>query len=117
MLLHCLGFGNVILTTDRCWTYLGKEDLRSYTNVSVSTLYTFNWILDQRQGKGGRKRRGIKFASSLGTYWKVYRLVYERATGCKLDGKKNRSMHRVGRPCYTPFPYSESQLFCRSCES
>ncbi|KAJ5066003.1 C2H2 finger domain protein [Bipolaris maydis] len=34
---------------------------------------------------------------SLGTYWKVFRLVYERATGVKLDGKMNRSMHKVLR--------------------
>ncbi|KAF1979399.1 hypothetical protein BU23DRAFT_447357, partial [Bimuria novae-zelandiae CBS 107.79] len=83
---------------NQCWTYLGRTDLRSHATVSVRTLYTFfNWLLDQRQGKGGRKRRGIKFASSLGTYWKVYRLVYERATSLKLDGKMNRSMHKVLR--------------------
>ncbi|EMD84663.1 hypothetical protein COCHEDRAFT_1167444 [Bipolaris maydis C5] len=33
----------------------------------------------------------------IGTYWKVFRLVYERATGVKLDGKMNRSMHKVLR--------------------
>ncbi|KAF1964005.1 hypothetical protein BU23DRAFT_521662, partial [Bimuria novae-zelandiae CBS 107.79] len=83
---------------NQCWTYLGRTDLRSHMTVSVGTLYTFfSWLLDQRQGKGGRKRRGIKFASSLGTYWKVYRLVYERATSLKLDGKMNRSMHKVLR--------------------
>ncbi|OCK73803.1 hypothetical protein K432DRAFT_311992, partial [Lepidopterella palustris CBS 459.81] len=31
----------------------------------------------------------------LGTYWKVFRLVYKRATGVKLDAKLNRSMHKV----------------------
>ncbi|CAI9635546.1 unnamed protein product [Alternaria burnsii] len=36
-------------------------------------------------------------ASSLGTYWKVFRLVYERATGARLDGKISRSMHKVLR--------------------
>ncbi|ORX95381.1 hypothetical protein BCR34DRAFT_607969 [Clohesyomyces aquaticus] len=83
---------------NQCWTYLGKDNLRAYTTVSVRTLHTFfDWLLDQRQGKGGRKRRGTKFASSLGTYWKVYRLVYERATSVKIDGKMNRSMHKVLR--------------------
>ncbi|KAF2802862.1 uncharacterized protein BDZ99DRAFT_491913 [Mytilinidion resinicola] len=82
----------------RCWKYLRKDNLRSYTAVSVSTLYTFfDWLLSQRRGKGGRKCRGTKIASSLGTYWKVYRLVYERATGVKLDGQMNRSMHEVLR--------------------
>ncbi|XP_014550159.1 hypothetical protein COCVIDRAFT_116292 [Bipolaris victoriae FI3] len=33
----------------------------------------------------------------FGTYWKVFRLVYERATSVKLDGKMNRSMHKVLR--------------------
>lgn len=66
--------------------------------MSVRTLHTFfDWLLNQRQGKGGRKRRGTKYASSLGTYWKVFRLVYERATGDKIDGKTNRSMHKVLR--------------------
>ncbi|KAF2875770.1 hypothetical protein BDV95DRAFT_626203 [Massariosphaeria phaeospora] len=81
-----------------CWTSLQRRDVASYKTVTIGTLLTFfTWLLDQRQGKDGRKRRGIKFASSLGTYWKVYRLVYERATGAKLDGKINRSMHRVLR--------------------
>jgi hypothetical protein len=55
----------------------------------------FDWLLSQRQGKGGRKRQGTKLASSLGMYWKVFRLVYERAAGVKLDGKMNQSMHKV----------------------
>ncbi|KAF2844244.1 hypothetical protein T440DRAFT_436700 [Plenodomus tracheiphilus IPT5] len=83
---------------NQCWTYLKEDRLRDYATVTVSTLYTFfDWLLNQRQGKGGRKRRGTKFASSLGTYWKVYRLVYERATSAKLDQKINRSMHKVLR--------------------
>ena len=77
--------------------YLGKDQFRRYETISISTLYTFfNWLLSQRQGKDGRKRRGTKLASSLGTYWKVFRLVYERATGAKLDATINRSMHKVG---------------------
>ncbi|KAF2844187.1 hypothetical protein T440DRAFT_35572, partial [Plenodomus tracheiphilus IPT5] len=83
---------------NQCWTYLREDRLRDLATVTVSTLYTFfDWLLNQRQGKGGRKRRGTKFASSLGTYWKVYRLVYERATSAKLDQKMNRSMHKVLR--------------------
>ncbi|KAI2479406.1 DUF3435 domain containing protein [Pyrenophora tritici-repentis] len=83
---------------NQCWIYLKKDHYRAYATVSVATLYTFfDWLLSQRQGKGGRKRRGTKLASSLGTYWKVFRLVYERATGVKLDGKMNRSMHKVLR--------------------
>ncbi|KAF2676861.1 hypothetical protein K458DRAFT_379389 [Lentithecium fluviatile CBS 122367] len=81
-----------------CWKYLRKERFRDYATVSVGTLHTFfDWLLSQRRGKGGRIRRGTKLASSLGTYWKVFRLVYERATTVKLDGKLNRSMHKVLR--------------------
>jgi len=64
--------------------------------VSCRTLKAFfEWILNQRQGKGGRRLAGIQSASTLGTYWKVFRLVYERATGEKIEGKMNRHMHRV----------------------
>ncbi len=59
-------------------------------------------MLSQKKGKKGRKKRGTKKSSSLGTYWKVYRLVYERATGDKLDAVMNRRMHRVSRPLLVP---------------
>ena len=64
--------------------------------ISRRTLKAFfEWILNQRQGKGGRRLAGIKSASTLGTYWKVFRLVHERETGEKIGGKMNRHMHRV----------------------
>jgi len=47
----------------------------------------FDWLLNQKTGKGGRRMRGTKHKSSLGTYWKLYRLVYERATGDKIKGQ------------------------------
>ena len=50
--------------------------------ISRRTLKAFfEWTLNQRQGKGGRRLAGIKSASTLGTYWKVFRLVHERETG------------------------------------
>jgi hypothetical protein len=67
-----------------------------YNDISLKFLRSFfDWLLSQRRGKAGRKRRGTKCASSLGTYWKVFRLAYERATGLKIDGKMNRPMHKV----------------------
>jgi len=67
-----------------------------YQTVHAGRLYSFfEWLLSQKLGKGGRRRCGTKHKSSLGTYWKLYRLVYERATGQKIDGKTNRVMHRV----------------------
>ena len=67
-----------------------------YQAVSQSLSRSFSdWILSQRTGNGGRRRHGTKYKSSLGTYWKLYRLVYERATGDKINGKMNRGMHKV----------------------
>jgi hypothetical protein len=40
--------------------------------------------------------RGVRYKSTLGTFWKVYRLVYERKTGDKINGSINRGMHKVG---------------------
>jgi hypothetical protein len=34
-----------------------EDSLRAYTTVSVRTLYTsFDWLLSQHRGNGGRKR-------------------------------------------------------------
>ena len=53
-----------------------------YQTGHAGQLYSFfEWLLSQKLGKGGRRRRGTKHNSSLGTYWKLYRLVYQRATG------------------------------------
>ena len=69
---------------------------RPLSNTPYFTYYTLSW----QRGKGGRKCRGTKIASSLGSYWKVYRLVYERAMGVKQDGEMNQSMHKVLRPAF-----------------
>ncbi|KAJ0338342.1 hypothetical protein KNSL1_012488 [Colletotrichum chrysophilum] len=76
-----------------------KRDVqRSYATISTGLLHTFfDWFLSQKVGKDGRKKRGIKKKSSLGTYWKVFRLVFERATSDKIDPKLNRSMHREAK--------------------
>ena len=55
----------------------------------------FDWMLNQRREKSRRRLAGIKSANTLGIYWKVFRLVYERATREKIKGKLNRNMHRV----------------------
>lgn len=68
-----------------------------YWNISLWVLYGFfDWVLNQRRGKGGRKLRGTKTSSSLGNYWKFFRLVYKSKTGSKIDTKVNkRQAHRV----------------------
>ncbi|KAH8787515.1 C2H2 finger domain protein [Hyaloscypha sp. PMI_1271] len=83
---------------DRYCKYVRKDPARIMQALSYRTLKAFfEWMLNQRQGKGGRRLAGIKSASTLGTYWKVFRLVYERATREKIEGKLNRQMHRVLR--------------------
>jgi len=64
--------------------------------ISHRTLKAFfDWLLNQRRGKGGRRTKGVRSSDTLGTYWKVFRLVYERATDEKINGKTTRKMHRV----------------------
>lgn len=73
-----------------------------YDPISIGLLYNFfEWRLNQKFTPEGRRLRGIKKRSSLGTYWKVFRLAYERAVGEKVDPKLNRSMHKV-RPPHGP---------------
>ncbi|KAH7377090.1 hypothetical protein B0T11DRAFT_347438 [Plectosphaerella cucumerina] len=75
----------------------GDPDWR-LESIKVSILKSFfTWRLDLKAGKGGRRIKGIKNSSSLGTTWKVFRLVYERAVAAKLDSKLNRQMHKVLR--------------------
>jgi len=78
------------------WIYLGKDPVQTYWAISARVLRAFfNWLLKQCRGKGGRKKRGTKVESSLGTYWKLFRLVFERATGGKINSKLNRQMHKL----------------------
>ncbi|KAH8759530.1 hypothetical protein F5882DRAFT_431795 [Hyaloscypha sp. PMI_1271] len=59
--------------------YVRKDPARVMQAVSRRTLKAFfEWII-------------------LGIYWKVFRLVYERATREKIEGKMNRYIHRVLR--------------------
>ncbi len=64
----------------------------------MELLHTyFDWSLNQRLSRDGtRKRKKVTKSSSLGTHWKVFRLVFERATSEKIDPKLNRTMHKVG---------------------
>ncbi|KAF1809568.1 C2H2 finger domain protein [Eremomyces bilateralis CBS 781.70] len=78
--------------------YTGKDPKKMYQAISINVLHNFfHWLLSQRRGKEGRRLRGTKLASSLGTYWKIYRLTYERATGDKINGPTTRGMHKVLR--------------------
>jgi hypothetical protein len=82
--------------------------------ISHRTLRSFfDWMLNQRRGKAGRRLAGIKSANTLGTYWKVYRLVHERAMGEKIQGKMNRRVHKVRSVSCPDYRRLEADL-CRS---
>ncbi|KAM4064329.1 hypothetical protein HRG_012698 [Hirsutella rhossiliensis] len=74
--------------TVRCWVVTPKNVWSLSPSPAPAAF---------KVGKDGRKRRGTRKSSSLSTYWKVFRLVFERATGDKLEPKLNRRMHKVLR--------------------
>ncbi|KAH0593457.1 hypothetical protein MHUMG1_08915 [Metarhizium humberi] len=81
-----------------CNEVLSRDPHVCLESISIGILYKFfEWRLNQKAGKDGRRLRGTTKSSSLGTAWKVFRLVYERAIGTKLDPKLNRNMHKVLR--------------------
>ena len=45
----------------------------------------FSWRCDRRRGKKGRKSPGIKYKSSLETFWKWWHLVYKAEIGQGLS--------------------------------
>lgn len=45
----------------------------------------FSWRCDQRRGKNGRRTAGIKYKTSLETFWKWWHLVYKAEVGHGLS--------------------------------
>lgn len=83
-----------------------------YQRIDVHKLYAFfNWVLNQRRGKDGRRRQGLKYRSSLETYWKIFRLVYEREMQEKISRETSRRINK--NVYYHPFLYSPRHL-CKS---
>ncbi|KAJ5086714.1 hypothetical protein NUU61_008021 [Penicillium alfredii] len=79
-------------------SFLRKDPQEEYQRLSIPILYNFlDWVLNLRRGKNGRKVPGIKCKSSLDTFWKVFRLVYEKTTSDKIGKQMNRQMRRVIR--------------------
>ncbi|CAG8036080.1 unnamed protein product [Penicillium olsonii] len=77
---------------------LRKDPEQEFRKLSIAILHTFlDWALNLRRSKNGRRLPGIKRKSSLETFWKVFRLVFERATSEKIGKTMNRQMRRVIR--------------------
>ncbi|KAJ5051419.1 hypothetical protein J3E74DRAFT_295818 [Bipolaris maydis] len=81
----------------RQYCELIKEDpedfMKSITAGDVSSF--FMWKLKQKQGTAGRRLRGIKTASSLDTYRKMFLGVYRRLVGEDMDSHLQRSTLHV----------------------
>ena len=61
---------------------LQRDPQDCYDSISIRVLYSFfDWSLNQKVGKDGRKKHRTTKKSSLGTYWNVFQLVFERARG------------------------------------
>ena len=70
----------------RYCTFQALDAAKGYDEISPQFIHGFlSWVCDQRRGKEGRRRPGIKYASSLETFWKGYLIVYKIETGRKLD--------------------------------
>ena len=73
-----------------------RDPQAEYLRLSIAILHTFlDWVLNLRTVNNGRRLPGIKQESSLEPFWKVFRLVYERATSDKIAKPMNRRMRRV----------------------
>ncbi|PLB37661.1 uncharacterized protein BDW47DRAFT_106579 [Aspergillus candidus] len=59
-----------------------------FRKLSIAIPHIFlDWALDLRPGENGRRLPRIKRESSLETFWKVFRLVFERATSEKIESR------------------------------
>ncbi|KAH7379041.1 hypothetical protein BKA64DRAFT_698284 [Cadophora sp. MPI-SDFR-AT-0126] len=71
---------------DQYCTFQTWDPAKCYDEISPQFIHGFlSRVCDQRRGKGGRRRPGIKYASSLETFWKCYLIVYKIETGRKID--------------------------------
>lgn len=76
--------------------YTDRDPKQTLRDIQLRIVKSFfDWLCNQRRGKGGRRVQGVRSANTLGTYWKVFRLVYERETDEKIPGKFNRQARRV----------------------
>jgi hypothetical protein len=95
---------NIALIFRYC-AFTTQDPVRCFQEVSANFLYGFlYWVCDQRRGKGGRRRPGIKHTSSLQTFWKWYLMVYRLETGKKIDSIVQVQGQDVGCPVAFDLP-------------
>jgi hypothetical protein len=76
--------------TCRYYQYIKKESLIAMQELTPYIIKAFfAWLLNQYQGKGRRRVKGLGSKDSISMYYKYFRLAYKRATGRKIfDGNK-----------------------------
>ncbi|KAM0814231.1 hypothetical protein AB5N19_00021 [Seiridium cardinale] len=90
------GTNKIMHAVSKKWQLILQKDPKSVLrkiNFNV-TFFFLNWCLNQKTGKGGRRKKGIATKSSLTTFWCNFRLVFERETRSKIDGRVDRG--RIG---------------------
>lgn len=74
--------------------------MQCFRDISANFIYGFLcWVCDQRRGKGGRRRPGIRHTSSLETFWKWYLIVYRLEIGEKIAPMVQRQGQDVRCSC------------------
>ncbi|PZD23864.1 DUF3435 domain containing protein [Pyrenophora tritici-repentis] len=91
-----LQFGNVESQWRRYCAHIGENPENLMKSISVGDVSSFfTWKLDQKRGTAGRRLRGIKEASSLATYRKMFLRVYRKLVGKDMDSEMSRSTLNV----------------------
>ncbi|KZL74300.1 C2H2 finger domain protein [Colletotrichum tofieldiae] len=82
----------IIALGQRSCSVLKRDTEGCYATISLGLLYSFfDWFPSQKVGKDGRKKRGIKKSSFLGTCWKVLRDLAKKH-GLSEQRRANRCM-------------------------
>lgn len=85
-----------------CTYVMHREDWEScYGEINASIVFNFlDWVMGQRVGKDGRRKRGIKSKASLVTFWCTFRLAFERATNSKINNLVDHKSSSAVRYAY-----------------
>ncbi|EQL32851.1 hypothetical protein BDFG_04959 [Blastomyces dermatitidis ATCC 26199] len=76
---------------ERFCEYMHRDVSHAYRTLSIQSLKAFfSWACDQRRGKDGRRRSGIKNISSLETFWKQRRIVINLVADEKKLSREKR---------------------------
>ncbi|RYN85694.1 hypothetical protein AA0119_g13215 [Alternaria tenuissima] len=80
----------------RYCAHIGEDPEELMNSLSLGDVSSFfTWKLDQKRGAAGRRLRGIKEASSLGTFRKMFLRVYRKLVGRDMDSEMSRGTHNV----------------------